>query len=65
MCLTVAFKEELRLSLNTYIRNVAKLKGTKAMCLEGGCGACIVFVERNGDTLSVNSCLVSIYMCDG
>lgn len=60
-----ASNEELRLSLNTFIRNVAKLKGTKFMCFEGGCGTCIVFVERNGSTLSVNSCLVSIYMCDG
>ncbi|KAJ8668983.1 hypothetical protein QAD02_000242 [Eretmocerus hayati] len=52
-------------SLNTFIREVANLKGTKAMCLEGGCGACIVAAEINGRLLAVNSCLVSIVLCDG
>lgn len=32
-------------SLNEYIRTVAELRGTKAMCQEGGCGACIVAVR--------------------
>ena len=52
-------------SLNTFIREVAKLKGTKAMCHEGGCGSCIVAAEMNGHVMAVNSCLVPIFICDG
>ncbi|XP_066997187.2 xanthine dehydrogenase [Anabrus simplex] len=58
-------------SLNTYIRNYANLRGTKAMCHEGGCGACIVNVTwkhpATGETIShaVNSCMVSVYSCNG
>lgn len=53
------------MSLNTFIREVAKLKGTKVMCHEGGCGACIVAAEKQGHVMSVNSCLVPVYICDG
>nr|QPF77598.1 aldehyde oxidase 1 [Galleria mellonella] len=58
-------------SLNEYIRNVADLKGTKAMCLEGGCGACVVAVcaslppTNELKIFSVNSCLVSVLSCHG
>ncbi|XP_059485744.1 xanthine dehydrogenase-like [Neocloeon triangulifer] len=58
-------------SLNTYIRDVAKLKGTKFMCTEGGCGACVVAatiehpVTKQKQTLSINSCLVPVFACHG
>ncbi|XP_065224600.1 uncharacterized protein LOC135848592 [Planococcus citri] len=58
-------------SLNEYIRNYANLKGTKFMCLEGGCGACIVAVKRPNpitgeqEAFAVNSCLVPVFSCHG
>ncbi|CAH1116797.1 unnamed protein product [Phaedon cochleariae] len=56
-------------TLNTYLRKKAHLTGTKRMCLEGGCGACIVAVEEIVDgkrnVFAVNSCLVSILSCHG
>ncbi|XP_059612742.1 uncharacterized protein LOC132259206 [Phlebotomus argentipes] len=61
----------LGMTLNTFIRTRARLTGTKSMCLEGGCGACIVVAMGHHPVTgkewigSVNSCLVSVFSCHG
>ncbi|XP_068627626.1 aldehyde oxidase 1-like [Battus philenor] len=52
-------------TLLDYIRNVLKLPGTKYMCREAGCGACIVSAVRcpGAPNTSVNSCMVSVTSC--
>ncbi|CAF4846895.1 unnamed protein product [Pieris macdunnoughi] len=55
-------------SLNDFLRIRLNLRGTKYMCKEGGCGACIVAVtapDHDGHkrTFAVNSCLTSILSC--
>lgn len=52
------------MSLNTYIRDYAKLTGTKFMCRKGGCGACTVTVGRSHpatqtyETFALNSVML-------
>ncbi|CAG9582950.1 unnamed protein product [Danaus chrysippus] len=54
-------------TLLEYLRRHLELRGTKYMCLEGGCGACIVNVVKSpGEaSLGVNSCMVPITSCNG
>ncbi|XP_054284608.1 uncharacterized protein LOC129001378 [Macrosteles quadrilineatus] len=59
------------LSLSSYIRDHAGLKGTKVMCREGNCGACVVSLELVNSatdkrkTVAVNSCIYPVYACHG
>ncbi|KAJ3639855.1 hypothetical protein Zmor_003190 [Zophobas morio] len=59
------------MSLNSYLRNIQNMYGTKGMCFEGGCGACVVVLQSkdpitNKDIyLAVNSCLTPLLSCNG
>ncbi|XP_021947093.1 xanthine dehydrogenase/oxidase [Folsomia candida] len=50
-----------------FIRDKAGLTGTKYMCREGGCGACVVSVKSRDHTeiRAVNSCMTPVLSCDG
>ncbi|PVD33597.1 hypothetical protein C0Q70_04854 [Pomacea canaliculata] len=58
-------------SLNEYLRRTGVSRGTKQLCIEGGCGVCLVAVKlyepvsATSQVYAVNSCLVQLYMCDG
>nr|XP_032518467.1 xanthine dehydrogenase 1-like [Danaus plexippus plexippus] len=54
------------ITLLEYLRRHLELRGTKYMCLEGGCGACIVNVTKHpgGESQGVNSCMVPITSCN-
>ncbi|XP_075144825.1 uncharacterized protein LOC142219934 [Haematobia irritans] len=57
------------ITLNAFIRDHAQLTATKFMCLEGGCGACVVSVKGKHPatgqmkTWAVNSCLTLLNAC--
>jgi xanthine dehydrogenase small subunit len=52
-----------------WLRNVARLTGTKEGCAEGDCGACTIVVGRPRDGAlryeAVNSCLMMVPQLDG
>ncbi|KAJ8719322.1 hypothetical protein PYW08_011497 [Mythimna loreyi] len=49
-----------------YVRQYIGLQGTKYMCREGGCGACIVSVRRgNSKPYAINACMKPITACHG
>ncbi|XP_063216774.1 uncharacterized protein LOC134527771 isoform X3 [Bacillus rossius redtenbacheri] len=68
---TVKKRHPLDMSLNTFIRDVANLKGTKFMCEEGGCGCCVVTASASNPAtgevrvFAVNSCLTLVRSCHG
>lgn len=46
-------------TLNEYLRKTSHLTGTKSMCLEGGCGACVVCVSFD-DPVTHKSVLIAV-----
>ncbi|KAJ8719955.1 hypothetical protein PYW07_011998 [Mythimna separata] len=53
-------------TLLDYVRLYIGLYGTKYMCREGGCGACIVSVQRPPDKpYAINACMMPITSCHG
>ena len=56
-------------TLNVFIRSYANILGTKFMCIQGGCGACIVNIKgvhpvtKDVFTWSVNSvCNIFLFL---
>nr|XP_002120933.2 xanthine dehydrogenase/oxidase-like [Ciona intestinalis] len=53
-------------SLNSWMRIQPKLTGVKVMCEEGGCGCCVVTLQKPNETpKAVNSCLMPLCAADG
>ncbi|XP_022826463.1 xanthine dehydrogenase 1-like [Spodoptera litura] len=54
-------------TLLDFLRNYLQLRGTKYMCREGGCGACMVTAAKSPGAphVAVNSCLASVTSCEG
>ena len=52
--------------LNSWLRAQPGLTGTKSMCYEGGCGSCVVALQRpSEDVIAVNSVsiVITIKVC--
>ncbi|XP_046360646.2 indole-3-acetaldehyde oxidase-like [Haliotis rufescens] len=68
---TVGNQYAAALSLNEFMRSQGVSYGTKVMCMEGGCGVCLVTttlydpITKAVQTYTVNSCLMPLYTCDG
>ncbi|XP_063842770.1 uncharacterized protein LOC135090214 isoform X1 [Scylla paramamosain] len=61
-----------QMHLIDYLRNELHLTGAKAVCREGGCGACTVVATApdpedpgKSKTFSVNACRQLLFACDG
>jgi xanthine dehydrogenase/oxidase len=58
-------------TLGDWLKEQAGLKGTKTMCKEGGCGACVVALTRKDTrlqkrlTMAITSCLFPLVAVDG
>ncbi|CAK8698330.1 uncharacterized protein LOC143448853 [Clavelina lepadiformis] len=53
-------------SFNSWLRSQPGLTGTKIMCGEGGCGCCVVALQRPVESVkAVNSCLLPLCSVDG
>ncbi|XP_075976855.1 uncharacterized protein LOC142977053 [Anticarsia gemmatalis] len=63
---TVGCEVSSDVMLLDYIRDYLELRGTKYMCRQAGCGACIVTAKReNQKPYAVNSCMIPIAACHG
>lgn len=69
---TVDAKISPTTKLVDFLRTTAGLTGTKALCREGGCGACTVVAtvpdpenEGSSKSFSVQSCQQLVYACNG
>jgi xanthine dehydrogenase YagT iron-sulfur-binding subunit len=54
-------RAEARTTLLDWLRESARLTGTKKGCNEGACGTCTVLVDGR----RMNSCLILVAQCDG
>nr|XP_034832958.1 probable aldehyde oxidase 4 [Maniola hyperantus] len=67
VCYSVGGEVSSTTTLLEFLRTRLELRGTKYMCLEGGCGVCMVSLIKAPGALpeAVNSCLVSVTSCQG